>query len=57
VRVDVRGGERRPWRQFANCDPAGFRGLYNLVVTPDGGTCAYTYTRHLSDLYVARGIK
>jgi hypothetical protein len=50
-------GKRELWKQFAKSDPTGVVDVQGVVVTPDATPYAYTYTRVLSDLYVAEGLK
>ena len=38
-------------------DPSGVERISNVVVTPDGKSYAYTYSRLLSDLFVVEGLK
>lgn len=56
VRVTLASGAREPVRQLVPADPAGFAAIYSIAVTPDGGAYAYTFTRSLSQLFVARGL-
>ncbi|MCE7960043.1 MAG: hypothetical protein DYH06_19210, partial [Acidobacteria bacterium ACB2] len=55
-RVRLVDGAREPFRQLVPADPAGFHAIYSIVVTPDGEAYAYTFTRRLSRLFVARGL-
>jgi hypothetical protein len=32
-------------------------GEYTVLVTPDGGSYAYSYIRSMSDLYLVTGVK
>jgi Tol biopolymer transport system component len=51
-KVDLRTGARTLWREAMPADPAGLINVGPILVTPDGATTVYSYTRLLSDLYV-----
>ncbi len=55
-RIEVETGKRVLWRTFSLPDPAG-AGVWNVVLTPDGQSYAYTYKRTLDDLYLVDGLK
>ena len=55
-RVDVRTGELEAWKNILPRDPAGIMVLVSFKVTPDGRSCAYSWHRALSNLYVADGL-
>ena len=55
-RQDVASGRRTPWRTIAVGDPAGVDELDPVVITPDGQSYCYTYTRTLAQLQVASGL-
>ncbi len=57
VRIDVATGKREPWRELSPSDTAGALGISRVLLTPDGSTVAYSYTRSLEDLYLAKGLK
>ena len=50
-KVDLSTGARAEWREAMPADPAGLINVGPILVTPDGGTTVYSYTRLLSDLY------
>ncbi len=56
-RLDVRSGHREPWRELIPPDPAGISMIGGLAVGPGGKSYAYSYIRHLADLYVVEGLK
>lgn len=56
-RLDLATGRRELWREITPADPSGIRGIYPLVITPDGKCYAYSYTSILSDLYLAEGLR
>jgi Tol biopolymer transport system component len=56
-RVDLGTGERRLWREVMPADPAGLINVGPILVTADGKTIVYSYTRLLSDLYVLENVK
>jgi eukaryotic-like serine/threonine-protein kinase len=51
-KVDLTTGARTEWREAMPADPAGLINVGPILVTPDGATTVYSYTRLLSDLYV-----
>jgi eukaryotic-like serine/threonine-protein kinase len=56
-RVDLSSGGREFWRELMPRDPAGVYEILRVLLTPDGSSYAYTYTRDFSDLYLAEGLK
>jgi serine/threonine protein kinase/dipeptidyl aminopeptidase/acylaminoacyl peptidase len=55
-RLNVETGERVLWKELPTPDLAGF-GFYSLLLTPDGKSYFYTYSRELSTLFLADGLK
>ncbi len=55
--VDIATGKRAPWKEILPPDPAGILGIWPILITPDGGSYAYSYRRVLGDLFVADGLK
>jgi serine/threonine protein kinase/dipeptidyl aminopeptidase/acylaminoacyl peptidase len=51
-KVDLATGRRTLWREAMPADPSGLINVGPILVTPDGATTVYSYTRLLSDLYV-----
>jgi hypothetical protein len=51
-KVDLTTGARTLWREAMPADPAGLINVGPILITPDGGTTVYSYTRLLSDLYI-----
>jgi Tol biopolymer transport system component len=51
-KVDLTTGARTDWREAMPADPAGLINVGPILVTPDGATTVYSYTRLLSDLYI-----
>lgn len=56
-KLDVDTGRRTPWLDLAPPDPAGVMRIPIIVMTPDGRSYAYNFTRELSDLYRIRGLR
>jgi hypothetical protein len=56
VRFELATGRRQIWKELQF--PATNTQLKGeeLVITPDGQSYAYTYSRHLSDLYLVQGL-
>lgn len=55
--VDLERQTRRPFLVLAAADPAGIGFLSNPIGSPSTGRYAYTYTRRLSELFVATGLR
>jgi len=55
-RIDLSTGQRSPWRELRPSQVAGIR-LSQVSVTPDGRSFLHMYSRLLSNLYVADGIR
>jgi Tol biopolymer transport system component len=51
-KIDLVSGTRTLWREAMPADPSGLINVGPILVTPDGATTVYSYTRLLSDLYV-----
>ncbi|HSY52143.1 MAG TPA: protein kinase [Thermoanaerobaculia bacterium] len=51
-KVDLTTGTRTLSREAMPADPAGLINVGPILVTPDGATTVYSYTRLLSDLYI-----
>ncbi len=56
-RLDVVTGKRTPWLELMPADPAGVTRIPMIVMSADGRSYAYNFTRELSDLYVIHGLK
>jgi WD40 repeat protein len=56
VRIDRTTGTRERWKEIQPPDPAGILGITRVRITPDGRSYAYTFSRILSDLFLARGL-
>jgi hypothetical protein len=56
LRVDPATGRQELVRSLLTSDSGGIYNLWNLLVTPDGKTYAYSYRQTLSTLYVAEGL-
>jgi hypothetical protein len=56
LRVDPATGRQELVRRLLMSDSAGIYGVWNLQVTPDGRTYAYSYRQTLSTLYLAEGL-
>ena len=57
TRYDVDTGRRQVWKQMTLPAPNAQLKCEALVITPDGRSFAYTYSRHLSDLYLVQGLR
>lgn len=56
-RIDIATGKRSPVREILPANPAGLSGIREIVVSRDGRSFAYNYSRKLSDLYLIEGLK
>ncbi len=56
-RFEVSSGRRELLGNLSPTDIAGVAGISRARISPDGTTCAYQYTRNLSDLYLIEGLK
>jgi hypothetical protein len=54
--VDVATGRRTPWKSLLPGDPAGIAGVSPTVISGDGRSYVYSYTRLTDDLYVVAGL-
>jgi hypothetical protein len=55
-RIDLTTGERTPWHEVQPTDTAGVMNVHPLYLAPDLETCAFSYRRQLSDLFIARDL-
>jgi WD40 repeat protein len=55
--IDITTGRRQTWKSLSPPDTAGVYSIVEFQITPSGNAYAYTYTRLLSQLYLARGLK
>ncbi len=56
-RISVATGVREPWKNILPSDPSGIMGLRSIHLTPSGRWYAYSYSRMVSDLYLAEPVK
>jgi len=56
-RLDIATGKREIWKELVPADSAGIQDLAPVIPTPDGSAYVYGYSRTLSDMYVAEGLK
>ena len=56
-RIDVDSGQRTPWKEIAPADPAGIWSMMRVMITRDGKSYAYGFSRSLSELYLVEGLK
>jgi hypothetical protein len=55
--LDLATGQRRLYREMKPADPSGVLGVGPVCLSPDGEAYLYSFTRSLSDLYLARGLR
>ncbi|MCK6685281.1 MAG: hypothetical protein L6R30_22995, partial [Thermoanaerobaculia bacterium] len=56
-RIEVATGKREPIRQIQPADVSGVLSITRLRMTPDEKAYVYTFSRILSDLFVAEGLR
>ena len=56
-RIDVATGGRSAWKEIAPADPAGVWSMVRIMLTRDGKSYAYGFSRSLSELYLVQGLK
>jgi Tol biopolymer transport system component len=54
---DVATGARRLWKEIVPPDPAGVLAVGPILITPDGGSYAYSYRRSQDDLFLVTGLE
>ena len=55
-RHELASGRETPWTEVAPAQPGGIR-LSQIYITPDGRYWLHGYSRLLTDLYVAEGLR
>ena len=56
-RLELASGHRQLWKQLPPPPDNSVMKSECVVISPDGQSYAYTYSHHLSDLYVVQGLK
>jgi eukaryotic-like serine/threonine-protein kinase len=56
-RLDLASGHRQLWKQLPSPPDNSAMKSEAVIISPDGQSYAYTYSHHLSDLYLVRGLK
>jgi hypothetical protein len=56
-RIEVATGQRTAWKEMAPADPAGVWSMLRVLLTRDGKSYAYGFSRSLSELYLVEGLK
>lgn len=56
-RIDLTRGQRSVWYDVPSSDAASTLGPPRVYLSADGRTLVYSYRTHLSDLYLAEGLK
>ena len=58
LRREISTGKTTPWLEFQPADTTGVIGVVGAIITPDGRSYAYNYTRvEASDLFVVDGLR
>ena len=55
--IDIASGRRELWKTIAPSDRSGLLTIDNIVMTPDARSYAYSYTRILTSLELAEGLR
>jgi Tol biopolymer transport system component len=55
--LDLSTGEKRLWKKLMPSDPTGIGPINTPLFTPDGKSYVYYYSRSLSELYLAEGLR
>ncbi len=56
-RIEIATGKRTLVREILPANPAGLSGIREIVLSKDGRSFAYNYSRKLSDLYLIEGLR
>ncbi|MDQ2871353.1 MAG: hypothetical protein M3S32_11455, partial [Acidobacteriota bacterium] len=56
-RLEIETGARTPWRELMPADPAGVTFIRPPHFTGDGGAYAYSFSRLLHTLYLAKDLR
>jgi Tol biopolymer transport system component len=56
-RIELASGHRQLWKQLPPPPDNSAMKSEEVVISPDGQNFAYTYSHHLSDLYLVQGLK
>jgi DNA-binding winged helix-turn-helix (wHTH) protein len=56
-RIDVATGRREAWKEISPADTAGVWAIISIMMTRDGQTLVYGFSRSLSELYLVEGLK
>jgi hypothetical protein len=57
IKLDVFTGARNLLKEIMPEDPVGLDSIYSVRISRDERSIAYSYTRSLSELYLATGVK
>jgi len=55
--INVRNGERTPWKELGSADPAGVSEITQVLVAADGQTVVYGQNRKIRTLHIAKGLR
>ena len=55
--LDIGSGRRSFWKELAPVELAGFVGIGEILLTPDGKSYVYRYNRALNELYLVEGLR
>ena len=56
-KLDLATGHKELAKEIMPADPAGILGPVNVLLTPEGKGYVYAFNRHLTDLYLVKGLR
>jgi hypothetical protein len=56
-RLNIVTGQRQLFKELSPADMTGFSGMGHIILSADGRSYVYGFTRLLSDLYLVKGLK
>jgi uncharacterized ParB-like nuclease family protein len=56
-KLDLTTGHKELAKEIMPSDSAGILGPVNVLLTPDGKGYVYAFNRHLTDLYLVKGLR
>jgi eukaryotic-like serine/threonine-protein kinase len=57
MRVDIKTGDREPWKEIVPADPIGVFGVPRVLLSADGQSYVYSFVRMLDELYLVDGLR
>ena len=57
MRVDIKTGDREPWKEIVPADPIGIFGVPRVLLSADGRSYVYSFVRMLDELFLVDGLR